>query len=278
MSWTEVGAGVFVQRYEAGDINIAAVVGPHGVTVADTRGSGAEAQEVLDDVARQFELPVVAAINTHAHYDHSFGNATFAGLGVPVVGHHRIPAHYAAFEAPRLAAWQADPSREPDKHWHDVVLAPPTDSIHRPTTLAHSGRDIACIPVSAGHTDTDLAVLVPDARVWLLGDLVEESGPPMFGSGSRPLGWPGAVDEILLQIRPGDVVVPGHGRIVDRDFVVHQASALHSVAGAIRSSHAAGHTVDEAVQAAALPWPDWMLRSAFEEGFSELGAAPQEVR
>jgi len=278
MTWTELGTGVFVKRYEAGDINVGAVVGPQGVTIVDTRGSGAEAQEIVDDVAHQFRQPIVAAINTHAHYDHSFGNSVFAGLGVPIFGHHRIPAHYDAFEAPRLAAWQADPALEPDKHWDDIVLAPPTASIHRPTTLTHSGRDIVCIPVSPGHTDTDLAVFVPDSRVWMLGDVVEESGPPMFGSGSRPLGWPGAVVELLMQLQPGDVIVPGHGRIVGRDFVVRQASALQRVADAIRSSHAAGHTVEEAVHAAALPWPDWMLRSAFEQGFSELGAAPRDPR
>jgi len=278
MSWTELGTGVFVKRYEVGDINIAAVVGPQGVTIIDTRGSAAEAQEVVDDVERQFTLPIVAAVNTHAHYDHTFGNSVFARLGVPIVGHQRIRAHYATFESPRLAAWQADPAREPDKNWDDVVLVPPTAAIHRSTTLTHSGRDVVCIPVAPGHTDTDLAILVPDARVWMLGDVVEESGPPMFGSGSRPLGWPGAVDELLLQIRPGDVVVPGHGRIVDRNFVVQQASALHAVAAAIRSSHAAGHTVNEAVHAAALPWPEWMLRSAFEQGFSELGANPQRSR
>lgn len=76
MSWTELGAGVFVKRHVAGDINLAAIVGPQGVAMVDTRGSGAEAQEIVDDVEQRFNLPIVAAIKTHAHYDHSFGNST----------------------------------------------------------------------------------------------------------------------------------------------------------------------------------------------------------
>jgi glyoxylase-like metal-dependent hydrolase (beta-lactamase superfamily II) len=33
-----------------------------------------------------------------------------------------------------------------------------------------------------GHTDNDLLVHVPDASAWLVGDVLEESGPPMYGS------------------------------------------------------------------------------------------------
>ncbi|WP_038466083.1 MBL fold metallo-hydrolase [Arthrobacter sp. PAMC 25486] len=274
MSWTDLGAGVFVKRYEAGDLNVAAIVGPNGVTIVDTQGSPAEAQELMDDVAQRFNMPVVAVINTHAHYDHSFGNSVFANLGVPIFGHHRIPSHYADFEGPRLAAWQADPACEPDKQWEKVLLTIPTVLIDQSMTLTSSGRDITCMPISRGHTDTDLAVVVPDARVWLLGDLVEESGPPMFGSGSWPLDWPIALDEVLLGLRPGDLIVPGHGQVVDRAFAMRQTSALHGVADAIRGSRAAGHSIEEASHAADLPWPEWMLRSAFEQGFSHLGTAP----
>ncbi|WP_254455718.1 MBL fold metallo-hydrolase [Paeniglutamicibacter quisquiliarum] len=267
MSWVEVAADVFVKRYEAGDVNVVAILGPQGVTVIDTRGSPAEAQEIVDDVAERFGMPIVGAVNTHAHYDHSFGNSVFADLGVPVIGHHRIPDHYAALEGPRLRAWQADPAGEPDKKWDHVVLTQPTVLIQRSTTLTASGRDIELIPISRGHTDTDLVVCVPDAGVWALGDAIEESGPPMFGSGCWPLEWPAALDEVLLRVQPGDVVVPGHGRVVDREFAARQAIDLHAVADAIRDAHTAGTEIGDA---AGLPWPTWMLRSAFEQGFPQL--------
>lgn len=277
ISWNEVAAGVFVSRFEAADVNVVAIIGPNGLTIVDSGGSPAEAREIVDGVAQRFNVPIVAVINTHAHYDHSFGNSVFAGLGVPIFGHHRIPAHYADFEGPRLAAWQANPAREPDKHWQEVLLTRPTVPIDRPTTLTASGRDIRCMPISRGHTDTDLAVFVPDVRAWMLGDVIEESGPPMFGSGSWPLDWPTALDEVLLELLPGDAIVPGHGQVVDRAFVTRQASTLRSVADTIRGSHEAGHTIDQALHAADLPWPDWMLRSAFEQGFSQLGTVPQDT-
>lgn len=272
MSWVEVANDVFVKSYGADRVNIAAILGPSGTTVVDTGGSPSEARAIVDELRQRFGKPIVGAINTHAHYDHCFGNSVFAELGVPIIGHRRIPAHFDAFEAPRLAAWRKDPGREPDKAWDQVALVHPSVLVEQATTLTAGGREIACLPISRGHTDTDLAVFVPDARVWMLGDVIEESGPPMFGSGSWPLHWPESLRTLLAGIEPADVIVPGHGRAVDRQFAATQATELHAVADAVRSAWNAGRSIDEALAAAELPWPRWMLHSAFERGFSELSA------
>lgn len=270
MTWIEVASNVFVKRYELGDLNVAAIPGPAGVTVVDTGGSPEQAQEIVADIKNRFGGPIVAAINTHAHYDHSFGNSVFASLGIPIVGHHRVPAHHAEFEAPRLAAWHANPGSEPEKNWGHVVLTAPTVLIQKSTALTASGREIHCLPLSRGHTDTDLAVFIPDAGAWLLGDVIEESGPPMFGSGSWPLDWPAALDGLLTHVLPGHVVIPGHGRAVDRDFVTRQAALLRTVASIIRHAWEVGLDFESSLGAAGLPWPNWMLRSAFDQGVSQL--------
>jgi len=271
--WVEVGRGVFQRRYEPMDVSVIVVVGPAGLTVVDTRNNPAEAEEVIRDVDARFGLPIVAVVNTHAHYDHTFGNQTFATLpSVSIYGHHRIPQHFAAYEGPRLAAQQADPSREPDKDWADVVLTPPDVLVTAPVALMVGGRALELIPLDPGHTDTDLAVLVPDCRVWLLGDVIEESGPPMFGSGSYPFTWPVVLAGLLEAIRPGDIIVPGHGAVVDRDFVVRQMEALQQVADTIRASVTAGTSLED------LPadhdlfglWPKVMLDSAFARGAEQL--------
>ena len=271
--WVEVGRGVFQRRYEPMDVSVIVVVGPAGLTVVDTRSNPAEAEEVIRDVDARFGLPIVAVVNTHAHYDHTFGNQTFATLpSVSIYGHHRIPQHFAAYEGPRLAAQQADPSREPDKDWADVVLTPPDVLVTAPVALMVGGRALELIPLDPGHTDTDLAVLVPDCRVWLLGDVIEESGPPMFGSGSYPFTWPVVLAGLLETIRPGDIIVPGHGAVVDRDFVVRQMEALQQVADTIRASVTAGTSLED------LPadhdlfglWPKVMLDSAFARGAEQL--------
>lgn len=265
--WREVGDGVFVRRYEPVDVSVGAIVGPEGVVIVDTRNNPREGEEILRD-AEVFGVPVVAAVNTHAHYDHTFGNQAFAARGVPIYGHAGIAAHYARFEAPRLASVQADPSREPDKDWGEVRLTPPDVWVDSATRVELGGREIELLPLSPGHTDTDLAVRIPDASVWLLGDVIEQSGAPMFGSGSYPLRWGAALRELLERIRPDDVIVPGHGEVVDRAFVAEQARLLEQVAAMVRRAIADGTAVDDVVPPAELAafWPDWMLRSALRAG------------
>lgn len=271
-AWNRVADGVYQRRYQPLDVSVVAVVGPSGVIVADTRNNPAEAEDIIADTASAFGLPIVAVVNTHAHYDHTFGNQRFRFL--PIYGHSLLPRHFAAFEGPRLAAQQADPHREPDKDWADVVLTPANRLIRAPTTVCAGGRTITLLPQAPGHTDTDLVVFIPDQRVWLVGDLVEESGPPMYGSGSFPFGWPRVLTRLLGSIEPGDPVVPGHGAVVDRAFVAAQTQLLESVAAAIRYSWnrrlSPGDALPELV--AACPWPEATLESALAQGYAQLDA------
>jgi glyoxylase-like metal-dependent hydrolase (beta-lactamase superfamily II) len=129
--------------------------------------------------------------------------------------------------------------------------------------LVHLGR---------GHTDNDLLLHVADAGVWLAGDLVEQSGPPMYGSGSFPLDWPATLAALVDALGPDDVVVPGHGTPVSPAFVTQQQRDLDAVARIIRELHAAGVPVAAAVEAAGGRWPfppDGM-GAAVRDGYAQL--------
>ena len=209
--WKQVAQRVFQRRYDPLDITVGAVLGEHGLTVIDTRNNACEAQEIIDDVSARFDLPIVAVINTHAHYDHTFGNQLFAQHSIPIYGHHLIPSHFEEYEKPRLEKVQRSPEAEPEMDWDGVVLTPPTHLLAQPCTLNLGGREVELIPLDAGHTDTELAIHIPDANTWFLGDIIEQSGPPMFGSGAYPLDWPIVLESLLERIQPGDIIVPGHG-------------------------------------------------------------------
>ncbi|GAA4490051.1 MBL fold metallo-hydrolase [Microbacterium panaciterrae] len=270
--WIEVARGVFQRRYEPMDVSVGVIAGRTGVTVVDTRNNPAEAAEIVRDVEERFALPILPVVNTHAHYDHTFGNQIFAERDIPIYGHRLIPEHFAQYERPRLQKVQEHPESEPDEAWAQVRLTPPTVLIDAPRRIDVGGRVIELRPLPPGHTDTDLAVLVPDVRAWFLGDVVEESGPSMFGSGSYPLDWPGALDVLLERIRPGDVLVPGHGSVIDRDFIVRQASRLRAVADGILAAYSAGVSPEDAALDPALQawWPESFLRSALRAGYVQL--------
>jgi glyoxylase-like metal-dependent hydrolase (beta-lactamase superfamily II) len=273
-AWTEIATGVHQRRYEPLDVSVVAIDGKDGLLLVDTRCDPAEADELIAEVTIRFSSPIRWVVNTHAHFDHSFGNQRFgpaSELDVPIYGHRNIRRHYAEFEAPRLEAYLADPSREPDRNWQDVILTPPTHDVSERTSIDIGGRLVELVPLAPGHTDTDIALLVPDARLWILGDVVEESGPPMYGSGSFPLGWPAVLDALLDEMHPFDIVLPGHGRIVDHAFVAAQASELRLVADRILDANARNLTTAEALgEHSDWPFPVDGLVSAFDRGLSQL--------
>lgn len=237
-AWTEVADGVLVRRYDPWDVSVCVVRGGDGLLVVDTRASPREADELRRDLAT-LGRPVRRVVNTHAHFDHTFGNQRFAGL--PIVGHERLPEHLDRYER----AMATD----------DVTVTPPTELVGDEHVLDAGGRAVGLRHLGRGHTDHDLLLHVEDAGVWLVGDVVEESGPPMYGSGCHPLEWPATVGALLAALGSGDVVVPGHGNPVDRAFVVRQQVELAGTAGLIRELHAAGVPEAEAVAAGGDRWP-----------------------
>lgn len=259
--WEEVARGIHRRRYDPMDISVVAIDGPDGITVVDSRSTPAEAREIIADIEREFARPIAALIVTHAHFDHTFGNEVFAEAGIPIYGHQLVAAHHAEFESLRAEVASGD-----------VVLTAPTHPINLRTIIAPGGRDIELIPLGPGHTDTDVAILVPDTRVWILGDIIEESGALMYGTGCFPLDWPGVLTNLADEIRPTDRIVPGHGRIVDREFVLAQRDTLAAVAASVRTGWADGVSASDAVARHPLgdAWPAGMLEPAFIRGYEKL--------
>ncbi|MFD4421479.1 MBL fold metallo-hydrolase [Agromyces sp. NPDC058484] len=256
-TWTTVAPGIHQRRGGPFDLSVVVVEGERELLVVDSGGDPHEGEEILADLRSRFDRPVRRLVNTHAHFDHTFGNQMFgpgSATDAAIHGHSATARHFERYEGPRLAAWRADPAREPGMRWADVRLVPPTHPVAVPTRLDLGGCMVELRPQPRGHTDTDLVVFVPAERVWIVGDLVEESGPPMYGSGSYPLDWPRVLEAMVRELQPGDVIVPGHGRIVDRGFVAHQAADLATIADRFAAAHDAGLGAAEAL-AAHDRWP-----------------------
>ncbi|MET0784411.1 MAG: MBL fold metallo-hydrolase [Leifsonia flava] len=273
-TWNEIADGLLVARYEPLDISVTLVRGSDGLLLVDTRCNPREAAEVASDVAALGIGDIRWVVDTHAHYDHSFGNQVFAGTAT-IIGHHRIPAHFAEFEAPRLSAWTADPSASPQYDWTGVELTPPHVLVTDEHTLDLGGRSVRIIALAPGHTDTDVVVHVPDAGAWIVGDVVEESGPPMYGSGSFPLGWPRVLADLAEHMGESDLVVPGHGAVVDRAFVHEQAHRLQAVADAISVGFAHREPIEYVAEraAGASRMPLEMVEPAVIRGYTQLAAS-----
>lgn len=268
--FTEVARDVYVLRYPVLDVNVTLVLGDGAALLVDTLSTEAQARE-LAAAARTVTAYPWTIVNTHHHFDHCFGNAVCAGGGgIPVWGHEEA----AVLLTERAAALQ----REWYEEWapsHPELAAglaaarvvPPDRTVHRQATLRIGDRVVLLRHLGRGHTAGDLVVHVPDADLLVAGDLVEEGGPPAFGD-SYPLEWPEAVAGLLHLTGPGTTVVPGHGALVDREFVTAQHRELTALAWLIRDGDADGAPA-EALAARAPFGPEAAL-TAVRRGYAEL--------
>jgi glyoxylase-like metal-dependent hydrolase (beta-lactamase superfamily II) len=274
-AWDEVADGVFQRRYQPLDVSVCVVRGTGGLLVADTRSSHRQADEIRADLRELGTLPVRWVVNTHAHFDHTFGNARFgpaSDLGAPIYGHERVPAHLNTYEREVLAELIAEAGGLAGE-WREVVITPPTVLVGAAMTVDLGGRAVELRYLGRGHTDNDLLVHVPDAGAWLAGDLVEESGAPAYGPDSFPLDWPATITRLRAALGEGDVLVPGHGAAVGAAFVAAQHEQLATVAALITELHAARVPQDRALAEGGgrWPFPASHLAEAVRNGYAQLG-------
>lgn len=273
-AWEEVADGVFRRRYQPHDVSVCAVRGRDGLLIADTRSSHRQADEIRADLRELGTLPVRWVVNTHAHFDHTFGNARFgpaSDLGAPIFGHELIPAHLDAYERRVLTELIAE-DEERTGEWREVVITPPTVLVGDAMTLDLGGTVAELLYLGRGHTDNDLLVHLPASGVWLTGDLVEESGPPVYGPDSFPLDWPATMGQLQAALSEGDLLVPGHGAVVGPAFAAAQREQLTAVATLITELHAAGVPAARAVAQGGgrWPFPADRLAEAVRNGYAQL--------
>lgn len=228
MSWREVGDAIFVRRHESYDLNVGLVVGTGACLVIDTRETLTAGRELADAVRTVTPTPWTV-VNTHAHFDHFFGNGAFAPCDIWALDRCRdVVIERTDEQLARHGDGQTEivaPTRTfpPPKHHLDI-----------------GGRAVDLHFLGRGHTDNDIVVTVDD--VLFAGDLVEEGAPPQFGD-AYPAEWPATLQALQSLIR--GPVVPGHGDVVDAAFVRAQQGQLSSVA----------HLDRDAAAAAAKTWP-----------------------
>ncbi len=227
-AWESLAAGVYRCRLSFLDVNVGLVCGPERALLIDCGTTLSEAASIADDVTTLAGHAVSDLVLTHHHFDHILGSGGFPGVrlyaGAPVAaalstGVAGVREHALRYGAnPGEIDDAVAAARRPDYAVDHVRI----DLGDRFVTVEHPGR---------GHTDHDLAVVVPpltdsDRTVVFCGDLVEESADPAIDEGADLAAWPAAVDRVLALGGPAARYVPGHGAVVDADFLVRQRDWL----------------------------------------------------
>ncbi|MEY9991263.1 glyoxylase-like metal-dependent hydrolase (beta-lactamase superfamily II) [Streptomyces sp. V4I8] len=230
LGWERLAAGVGRCRLPGWDCTVGLVVGDGVALLVDAGSSLGEGGRLRTQAQRLAGHRVTHLALTHPHFDHVFGAAAFAGA--EVYGPVGMDAVFA-YEREELRADAVRNGLDPASAEEAVdALVHPRHLVSGEWTLGlDGGRQVLLANVGPAHTAHDLVVLVPgeapgEREVVFCGDLVEESGEPQAGPDAVPAQWPAALDRLLDLGGEDALYVPGHGAVVDAEFVRRQRDAL----------------------------------------------------
>ena len=254
------------------NVNCVLVTGDLRALLVDTGSTREEGLELRRAVEAQLEGRELAVVNTHAHYDHCFGNSAFEDVA-SYASRGCVADLVRSGSAQRRLA--AESFRVTDPGFADRLDSAPI-SVARQLVDGTEILDLGGVRaelrvMGRGHTDHDLIVVLPELGAVVAADLVEEGGLPALED-AYPLSWPRALARIL-ELRP-ELVVPGHGRTVSPQFVAEQLEQLRRLAKWCRRQLEGGC----GPAAYEGPFTSEHLRTALERARIELsaGSAPGE--
>lgn len=230
--WEALADGVHRCRLPFLDVSVELAIGPDAVLLIDCGTTLSEAEHLADDIIGLAGGPVSDIVLTHHHFDHILGSAGFPDARL----HCAAPVAVAltsGLDAVREDA--VDYGAECDEVGRTVARLRAPDHVVSNTVINLGDRAVRVEHPGRGHTDHDLAVIVPprspgDPPVVFCGDLIEESADPAVDEGSDLTAWPVTVDRLLALGGPTAVYVPGHGAIVDSAFLAEQRDWLRRAA------------------------------------------------
>lgn len=258
--WREVDSGVFVAVAEPAAVNLGLIVGRERCLVVDTGSSPAQGAAVRASVASVTDRPLAGVVVTHGHYDHFFGLAAFDDL--ETIGHESLAVRLTTPETARIAR---------DLGFDPAELRPPRRSFVVAAGVDLGDRWVEIVHIGAGHTEGDVLVVVADADLLFVGDLVESAGAPWFGDDSRPNDWATTLDSVIGLMTEHTQAIPGHGHPVDREFVFDIRGRVASVAGEIQRLAEAGVPVEQALEQGSWAFPPAHVADGLAAAYALLG-------
>lgn len=224
-SWQELGPGNFIVTSAGELLNTGLVVGTERALVIDTGCGPRQATEILAAIREITALPLVV-VNTHAHYDHFFGNAVFAADGTTEFWAHETAAAAMAERGEaqrRFAGAVFEPEMASGSGEHTEIVLPTALVKEQPVILELGDCAVTLFYLGRGHTDGDL--LVGTSSTIFTGDLVEEGAHPSFKE-SYPADWADTLRQLSALRHRYEFLVPGHGKPVSDDFVKTMANTM----------------------------------------------------
>ncbi|MEV4601331.1 MBL fold metallo-hydrolase [Amycolatopsis sp. NPDC049253] len=218
----QVADGVWVRQSSWVWSNATVVRGEDGLVLVDPGISGADLDELADDVAR-LDVPVVAGFATHPHWDHLLWHSRFGDVPRYATA---ACAEVASGARERARAMAAESASGIPLELVALLTPLPADGGPLPGELVEHEAH------AAGHA----ALLLADRGVLLAGDMLSDVLIPLLDP-RRPGqvdAYAAALDRLAEAARQVDVLVPGHGAVASGPEVAARLAADRAYLDALR--------------------------------------------
>lgn len=232
-----LSGGISVLYGEGGNIGVFA--GKDAVFLIDDKFTHSTAQ-VSRAVAALSDKPVKFLINTHYHFDHAGGNTFFGEQGAVIVAHDNVRKRLSVDQF--MKAFNKTTPATPTAGLPVITFA---DNM----TLHLDGHTITAQYFPNAHTDGDAAVFFKEENIVHTGDLLFNGIYPFIdieGGGSLR-GLINAQTAILARIDANTIVIPGHGKITDKNGLIKTRDMLQTIYNEIAQLVLAGKTREETI-------------------------------
>jgi glyoxylase-like metal-dependent hydrolase (beta-lactamase superfamily II) len=241
-----------------GYANAGFILTDEGVVVVDSQMNEDLAKELLTEIRRLSSLPILYIINTHYHGDHTFANHVFSP-SKGIIAHENTLKFLQEHGDEHLQQFERFYGPEQSK---GIKITLPTKTLQDQMTLTLKDRTIQILYLGIGHTNSDLVIYLPQEKILFSGDLVYVSRLPWLVDGNTRQ-WLKTLEK--LKALDFKTVVPGHGKVGDRQAVQRFEVYLTDLRAAVLTAMLHGASLDEMKQNIRLPayqqdlkYSDWL--------------------
>jgi glyoxylase-like metal-dependent hydrolase (beta-lactamase superfamily II) len=218
-----------IRCFRAGEeVDTFVVVTERLLVYVDTMSTPELMRQVVEAASADVGARQVMVLNTHADWDHVYGNSIFGGREQPglIVASEATAARLHSDEARAVLAHQ----QEQDARFSSVTLTPP--HLTFPSTLTLDGGDLTLhLFPTPGHRADHVSVWIPEVRTLLAGDAAEYPWP-CIGTYSD-LDAMRASLERMIELDPA-FVLPCHGGTSSPDLTARNLAYLDRLATLVK--------------------------------------------
>ena len=257
-----------VRLFRAGqEVDTCVVLTRRYLVVVDTMATPELAAAIMEAVSDALAGRQLLVVNTHADYDHCWGNAVFESPGgrypAPILAHEQARKRLQSDEARQSLARRQQES----ERFVNVRLVEPTIICSDGLTIDGGDLTLELLP-TPGHTEDHLSVWIPELRLLLAGDAAEHPFPSVEDAATLPTLIKSL--ERLASLHP-DRVIPCHGGPSDAALISRNLAYFAEVERRVRSALASGLVPSDWRERDDLPE---IIGFSFEEGVQIAGGPP----